>query len=1262
MSGVIRDEVRQQVSSVGNSWIVCKSKSHSGHVYYFNSLTGEAAWNLSDAEIEKAKYQTKRLQSIPGAKPIKFPEPKDNPPRSLLNNLKAPHTPLIINKVTEQQPVFNNSNFGNSNAALCTNLNQVSGVLCGTQINNPTSVKPVHMPFNQPIGTYRLNNTTLNYNPKVWDVPPTQQIFVTPTMTPLLNHTANPVNVSFNNLSQPIQGLFFNNAENVSHKQEVFTRESRTHYPRERNYGQRVHRGISKKCAFPNNNSNNLRQKIGIRKRFYGENSSFLEGSGNRSNARQSETSPQIDAPNNKETGLADINTGTMEGHSETRLQAAQSKLNVMPLKCLAPPDASLDAWFILVDLGVLLNEFKFLTVLTDSDEKCHLMVPKRVMEELKTYVTSTGIIQARRILRFLSQQIEIGYACMAEEPSNVNRDDMADVILKTCEDLLDKKYHVILISDDSGVLTKASPNIHIFSTNEIKNLLLDNSNKQTELPVHVKKPFLVDEQLNKNKSTVPNNTPQMTETISAGTDTEDKEHINGPEIQKQTEVQEGLSQTQHNLLETQNRKVKNKQDKIEECVVLKNTVDLGIQTNFADIIACTTSTLNMAEQQTQKASAILQNTIEIPKNIAEKKRKIKLKRSGYNQTPNLYTEKKQFQWRSRRKAAPPPIEQKSSHVEISYTEKIEFPRKNTREVIQTDSTSRKDPTCRDIETIILDESFGSRESSIITDVRNSTTNQNITIDETSTSGIISNSDSNVDTEINSSYLRKSQQQIYNGQTPEKPMYEVDSVAMEEYLKMKCDEWVSRFIQIMEEVLSQVLHQDPPFIHKDMPPPWTLHEAAQCVAIKFRSLQDINDAANKLSSLLFNVSDAKGKITMNITPYQYMQMYSYGMHLLVAIKRVSSSCEDIQVAVELLNKLLYDIRNPNMDDSFIDNTHENVSGNDLSVSSVGLDKNDGSSLLGQEALLQHDSVESKKRKPSEKELPTAIKFVRKININSSFFKNSSHRKCNTLNNGNNLVKMSNADKANLQTIERKQSNGAHSVEFNNTQTANKASKKSADESTKQPNVVRKFTICPELEAKVQSNKNKVHNDEEDYDDDCGEYVSEEEYCSEEDNNSLQHNGENISQTNGVLETNREPTNEEVDPLIANENTKRFKYIASKLLQEIKKALCEVRILCNQCYKELEKSEQSSELKCELQKMVERAHLHIIRLCRSLESVLDRETNPTDSMSNLLKQVDININLVDPRLLQEYRSSVAKSRNQANEFLNSIRNVISALNT
>lgn len=51
MSEEIRNNARRKVTSVGNSWIVCQSKSHPGHVYYFNSLTGEAVWNLSDPEV-----------------------------------------------------------------------------------------------------------------------------------------------------------------------------------------------------------------------------------------------------------------------------------------------------------------------------------------------------------------------------------------------------------------------------------------------------------------------------------------------------------------------------------------------------------------------------------------------------------------------------------------------------------------------------------------------------------------------------------------------------------------------------------------------------------------------------------------------------------------------------------------------------------------------------------------------------------------------------------------------------------------------------------------------------------------------------------------------------------------------------------------------------------------------------------------------------------------------------------------------------------
>lgn len=44
-------EYKESVQAIGNSWIICRSQSHSGRIYYFNTLTGKSAWNLSDAEV-----------------------------------------------------------------------------------------------------------------------------------------------------------------------------------------------------------------------------------------------------------------------------------------------------------------------------------------------------------------------------------------------------------------------------------------------------------------------------------------------------------------------------------------------------------------------------------------------------------------------------------------------------------------------------------------------------------------------------------------------------------------------------------------------------------------------------------------------------------------------------------------------------------------------------------------------------------------------------------------------------------------------------------------------------------------------------------------------------------------------------------------------------------------------------------------------------------------------------------------------------------
>lgn len=39
------------VNYMGSSWIIRRSKSHHGMVYFFNTLTKEAVWNLNEIEV-----------------------------------------------------------------------------------------------------------------------------------------------------------------------------------------------------------------------------------------------------------------------------------------------------------------------------------------------------------------------------------------------------------------------------------------------------------------------------------------------------------------------------------------------------------------------------------------------------------------------------------------------------------------------------------------------------------------------------------------------------------------------------------------------------------------------------------------------------------------------------------------------------------------------------------------------------------------------------------------------------------------------------------------------------------------------------------------------------------------------------------------------------------------------------------------------------------------------------------------------------------
>ncbi|KAF9417106.1 hypothetical protein HW555_005725 [Spodoptera exigua] len=1192
---------RRKVTPVGNSWVICKSKSHPGHVYYFNSLTGQAAWNLSDAEIEKAKQTTTRLEQLPGAE-LACPEPKDKPPSSSSN--AEPTQPALKKRI----PPFTNSQMNimpEQSSSLLANLNiplnQMTSILQGTQLTNNSSLGPFcNMNLlNNPTPTINLNNGTPMFNPKVWAVPQAQQIFLPTPIAPIVNQGPNSLNGMYNNLVEST-GLILDNLNNASSSSNYIG--SHAFNARDLKYRKGFQQPINKKPGFTH--KKDLRQMLSFKNKFQrkpGGPGAHINSNkfGNHSNDFQNRIA-------NKDNKCMD--SQTLED---------SSKIDVTPLKNLAPVDCISDDWFIVMDLEVLLNEFKFLNTITDSDEKCHLMVPKRVIEELKTYVTCTENIQARRILRFLSQQIEIGYAFMAENPHGAEKLSMTEVIDATCTELLKKKYHFVLLTNDNELMTRTSLacNIHMFTISEVHNLLGIQQKKQPVLTTNVPKTVVpkpklsVNELLNKIKITVPNNFPSNQDT--------------SPDID-----------TQYVDTIEEDVKTKPRQDDItEEPVLTKQTVDTGIQTDFEDITS--NSSVSKENEELNRVS----NKIDIRKevvirppetsvvvNVSDKKRAIKLKRSASNQPPVNSYEKRQCKWR-RRHTTPQPNKQIPPHNNENINDKeLEANTLSNDNLKEHEEPTNDDPASESTDNRVINDSVESRESSITAYPRNSVSQENVTIDETSTSGIISNTESSVD-ELN---LTTSSNQALHSKTNDNSMYGVESTTMEQYLKVKCDEWISRFVQIMEEVLSQVLHQDPPFSNSKMPPPWTLHEAAVCISIKFSDYKVIKEAANKLSTMIFRVSDVKGNISLNLTAYQYMQMYSYGMQLLGALMEAVSNIEDIKIAVESLNTLLHDIKNPCIDhsanDSFNDNAHEMSSNNDAMSHSELPDNKDGGSEYDHEMIDDNDNIaEINNKSPVKRTLvqdesPKQVKFIRNININPSLFKHLNFPKSN-------VAKNSLTDKSNLQSEEK--TNNSRVEEINTVETATETMEKENNAPTSQPSIVRKFTAFPELEKKLQISNNlyENHDEELDYDED-EEYLTEE-YCSEEETNGELHSDPNSKTFEGVV-SNMEETDSHVERDILqriddissfNENNEKFKYAMYMFIQEIKDALSQVQILC----------------------------------------MLDNETNNSRrSMSQLLVQAEVNLSEVDTELLSKYRSSLSKCKECADGCLKSAQDIVSRL--
>ncbi|XP_048006294.1 uncharacterized protein LOC125241727 [Leguminivora glycinivorella] len=179
-------------------------------------------------------------------------------------------------------------------------------------------------------------------------------------------------------------------------------------------------------------------------------------------------------------------------------------------------------------------------------------------------------------------------------------------------------------------------------------------------------------------------------------------------------------------------------------------------------------------------------------------------------------------------------------------------------------------------------------------------------VDGSSTSGVLSNS------------VYSDKLPMQKDLNPDRSIvvYEVTSDSMTERLTLRSDEWMSRFVQIMEEVLSEVLLLDPPFVDATLPPPWTFYEATVCVKQKFANDAKIVYASDKLAKFLLDINDDRGNLVSTLSPTDFMEMYTFGVNLVNKLKSVLKDCEDVHIASQNLSQLLSEIREPNLDESY----------------------------------------------------------------------------------------------------------------------------------------------------------------------------------------------------------------------------------------------------------------------------------------------------------------------------------------------------------
>ncbi|XP_046967131.1 uncharacterized protein LOC124535105 isoform X2 [Vanessa cardui] len=1227
------------VQAVGNSWIICRSKSYAGRIYYFNTLTGEAAWNLSESEIEKAKKRTSMLENQTGVPVDNCPEPMESP-QDYPSEIPS-HSNHHIPTHSVPLKVFNNQIINNQFPKLPYQI--------AAQFSNISSLNPIQ--FNIPI--------TPSVNSGIWNVP-SHPMFITPNTISQQSMLSNNLNnydyVPVTNTAVSLTNRF-TSLDEISKKLKPFQRKSQLHTRnisgvRKNHFRNRFHNWSNKK---------DLRLLLSSKKRKPESSNTLSEEKRNNYHL--------ISCDDDDEMWL----------EANLRTQSSNESLDISALKKLLRIEDNFKVWYIVTDSNVMLNSINFLNILLNSDNQCRLMVPQIVMDKIQKATNSRFRTHAHRAAYFISQQIDANIAAI-DEP-NVQYNDDRGAIMNCCAKLVDQGYEVVLLTDDVDLHNLENTRFVVLTVKEIKKILI-----KTEAHGSV----------NNDSKEVTNQKRNIKITISNDLNEVRSDHIQQNRHETVPVIVSEATIDKNSLIDDASIQLQ-VEDVVRSNNIQKKTDNVAVQADSSELDA-------IHKNNDQRADTFPSSNTDL------KSKKIHLKRSlshDINLSNNTGT--KTFKWSKRRpktslssnfchsKLSESDLTNIGTAAEESFRpncqkscgyvslESIESCRRYSNGESSESSSVVVPKKCR--EGSIVDETSASETPHIprTVDMEN-----NQSLSETVSKGV-------KEPRVSKSCVNKD----------ENVMFEVTSKAMEDILKMKCDEWVSRFVQIIEEASTQVLQQDPPFILDTMLPPWTIYEATECIKRKFSNDNDTVDAANKLLNVLFEIGGLRGKIKIDINPNKYMEMYSYGVYLIDALQGLLSNSEDLQIAAESLSKLLIDIQdshlNPGNQDSFTDDHIHNqdkaianilpensikeskekvcndteIASKEISdeVDSVKYNGGENNKIVSNSSPAKSNTLVSspgkyhlrshRKKLLQKNDLVENVSFIRNIDLESSFFMSLRLKKANK-DVGTKVTNSNNEDIADKADGEI--ANAENSLEYVKETNDKIDTAPEKDIFTNEPKVIRNFIRCPEFEEKIKNKSNLVfdswtnknenqsemdYSESEQYD---YELMADEYYCGNDYDYEYEYesfDGEEVSGDN--IDKNAEG-NLNTAMEIQNIN---FKAIIQKIQENIKETFSSVHGFCEKCYSTLSSDEGNFE-KNDIQNLAEKTHSYLNDLCDALTSVLTRETSSSAyKMQELLKVEEFKDIVVEDGDLEGYRNFITQCLEQGSILKESVKLIIEA---